>query len=116
MIEFLGVLPLASLVILVIWQFTMAGFAELVAMNAAMEGAHAMVMHSTPQQEVQAVVNSSFGLLPQNPPPGDPKFEQNGQEDICIVSLPIPTVGLPGLRNNPALHATAVAVMQSYYP
>lgn len=128
LIEFIGVLPLLMLLVLIIWQFVLAGGTQLVAMAAAMEGAHALAIGDPPNQAQQAAVNASLGLMPRPVPPtavnlcgatatGPPLRSCTGGSANavgCTVHLPIPTIRFPWFQL-PTIYARAHVVMQKLW-
>lgn len=131
-IEFIGVLPLVMLLVMIVWQFILAGGTELVAMNAAMEGAHALAIRDGGAQAHQAAVNSSLGLMPHPVPagaiqlcsaPGQPQSSiplapcsggSSVNEVACTVRLAIPTIRFPWFQL-PAIYAKSRVVMRKLW-
>lgn len=86
LIEFLWLLPMSALLVLAIWQFMLAGYAEIVTVNAAMEGAHAL---AAGQNYGAAVAAASDGMESRA------SCHSDGVRASCRVNLLIPTVPLP---------------------
>lgn len=90
-LEFVGLFPLVILAILLVWQFTLVGYAGIIAAGAAREGARAAAVGA---DIYGAVSNASSGL--------EWRIDNitGGSEMRSVtVAIRVPKVSLPFIKN-----------------
>jgi hypothetical protein len=93
LIEFLGFFPLALLLLMIVWQFILVGYAGLIASGAAREGARAA---ATREDVEQAVRRASPGFDQRRRWRALGGYPCSGSRPVTIeVQLEVPHVSFP---------------------